>query len=62
MAFISVWLIEYAYLKFREKIIMLNDKDKTEHMITRLVMIISVTISAFLFYSGFIYFLLNYSN
>ena len=62
MSFISVWLIEYAYLKFREKIIMLNDKDKTEHMITRLVMIISVTISAFLFYSGFIYFLLNYSN
>ena len=62
MAFISVWLIEYVYLRFREKIIMLNDNGKTENMITRIVMIISVIISAFLFYSGFIYFLLNYSN
>lgn len=62
MAFIIVWLLETAYMSAKKKISVLRDQSRITQGITQILVSVGIIASAFLFYSGFLYFILNYSN
>lgn len=62
LAFIAVWLLEYLYTAAKEKLGALNDNSKAFQNVSKAITVVGITASSFLLYSGFLYFILNYSN
>ena len=62
MAFIAVRLLETAYIGAEKKISVLGEKSRVMQSMTKVFWTIGIVASAFLFYSGFLYFILNYTT
>ena len=62
LAFIAAWILETVYMGVKKKISVLVEKSRIMQSMTKVFWTISIVASAFLFYSGFLYFLLNYTT